>query len=94
MNDNVRQYITSNMLYSTFTILQEPTPFCKLFADRDIKYVQVFTSIFCGVFEWSGNKIISLDGDTYNKDVVVYAIDWFTASDGNNGVNILVGGDW
>ena len=83
--------------YKRFVILDNPVEFKDLFIDHDIPCVQLHSLHavdniivgFCGVFKWENNEIIPLDGDSYNKHVLVYGYEWF-----DQGIDILVGDDW
>lgn len=66
--------------YKNITILEKPIKFLELFKDKDICIVQLHDMSdinddiygFSGQFKWENNKIISLDGDTYTSDMLVY----------------------
>lgn len=66
--------------YKNITILKKPIKFLELFKDKDIRIVQLHDMSdingdicgFSGQFKWENNKIISLDGDTYTSDMLVY----------------------
>ena len=69
--------------------------------NQDEEYVQVHdidtcggdTPVgFCGVFKWKNNELISLDNDSYWKDMLVYAYSYWE-HDGVKGLDILVE-DW
>lgn len=85
-----KQLIETNERYAGFILLDIPKKFSELFKDQNIGYVQVLSMYhpesfsenevldFCGVFGWKENKLISLDGDSYNKDTTVYGFKWFS----------------
>ncbi len=83
--------------YKSFKDLKEPTEFCKLFKGKNFGLVQVHTYIddvgFCGAFEWENNKLKSLDGDSYNENMVVYAYSTFGEKD-KEALDVVVGEDW
>lgn len=88
--------------YGSFeTFVTGPIPFNEVFKDQDINTVKVHSIIslkdeevimYCGVFEWRENNIISLDGDTYNEDMEVLAYKW--SVDEKTKLDIIVGDDW
>lgn len=96
--------------YNDFTILDTPMPFSEFQSGNKIALVQIHALnvymrsdgsefkddelMFVGVFEWDGNNVRSLDGDTYNKDAVVYAYEWFHDDDGTLCLDIVTGEDW
>ena len=92
--------------YKDFTYfdksLYHPVPFNELMEDEYIPIVQVHSlaSIgdnitgFCGAFEWKGNTLKALDGDSYNESMLVYGYNWFTTEHGRRGLDVLVREDW
>ena len=46
---------------------------------------------FSGIFKWKNNEIISLDDDSYNKELTVYGYEW---GHKNAVLLILAGNDW
>ena len=85
--------------YKDYTVCENPRPFSEMFKDKDFSRVQVHSNQvvepindivgFCGAFAWEDNVIRSLDGDSYNKDMLVlgYEID-------DDCLEIMVGSDW
>ena len=88
--------------FNSHVFLDDPVPFSELFKDKNINVVDVYSiysaeigSIFCGTFRWKNNDIRSLDGDTYNRDTLVYAYKFYESKDKDiSGLSILVGTDW
>lgn len=87
--------------FKSHTFLDDPIPFSELFKGQNIDLVDVYSifseigSVFCGTFRWKNNDIRSLDGDTYNKDMLVYAYKFYESKDKDiSGLSILVGTDW
>lgn len=87
--------------FKSHTFLDDPIPFSELFKGQYFDLVDVYSifsemgSCFCGTFRWMNNDIQSLDGDTYNKDMLVYAYEKFiNESNGFSSLSILVGTDW
>ena len=87
--------------YKDFTVLNSPSVFCNLFADRTIPCVQIHSIQqcddgivgFCGVFKWEDNKITPLDGDSYNETMDIYGYSWFM-HDGEKCLDVLVKDNW
>lgn len=89
-----------------FTILEKPAKFAEMFADKNIPRVQVFTKVdntegydivFSGAFKWENNEIISIDGDSYNKNMAVLKYEWDEDDEKESDyeiLNILVVNDW
>ena len=96
MLNELKIFLTQDR-YKNFTVLKEPTDFCKLFKDKNFGLVQVHTYIddvgFCGAFGWKNNKLESLDGDSYNEEMIVYAYSTF-GEKGKEALDIVVGEDW
>lgn len=97
----IQDIINTIERYNGFIILDEPIPFSIWRKDQDEEYVQVHdmdtcggdTPVgFCGVFKWKNNELISLDNDSYWKDMLVYAYSYWE-HDGIKGLDILVE-DW
>lgn len=91
--------------FDNFKYLNTPQSFDSLFSDKDFPIIQLYdgtiisagkTSIpvgFTGSFSWIDNKIIPLDGDSYDEKMVVLAIrEW--EKDEEKIMDILVEGDW
>ena len=80
-------------------MLYSPMAFSALFASDNIPIVQVHslydehTLGFCGQFKWENDRIIPLDGDSYNPYMTVIAFEWFE-HDGQKCLDILVDTDW
>lgn len=98
---DIKDIIKNIERYQWFIILDEPTPFSIWRKDQSEEYVQVHdmdtcggdTPVgFCGVFKWKNNELISLDNDSYWKDMLVYAYSYWE-HDGVKGLDILVE-DW
>ena len=96
-----RDIIESDKRYNDFTIVDDPVRFTEMFAGQDISYVEVFSiwnlsgepaGYFCGAFQWKDNDIISLDGDSYEDDMVVYAYKWIP--DGEDNALLICVYDW
>lgn len=103
MNKFIKTIVKKIERYKDFTVFDTPRPFDEMYKDRDIPYVQVHSVEivkskdivgFCGCFEWKNNEIKSLDGDSYNKRMLVLGESWFTNSVGEKSLDILVGNDW
>jgi hypothetical protein len=94
-----KEIVKNNDRYENFVIVDEPKPFNKMFTDQDISYVQTHSTTvvdentlvgcFSGVFEWKDNKIISLDGDSYSENMIVFGYEWFE-NEGKKCLDILV----
>ena len=79
----INKIVSTLVRYKNVKILETPTKFCDIteFKNKDI-VVQVHdtTSIFddanvvgfCGQFNWKNNHIISLDGDSYDHNMLVH----------------------
>ena len=108
-----KEIVKNSERYSDFIILDEPMSFKEFATDHgDIDLVQVHsTSVmelsngecdivgFAGQFRWRNNRLIPLDGDTYNEDMTVLGYDWFypvadTHLLSGECLDILVGDDW
>ena len=80
-----KEIIKKDPRYSEFTLLDKPTPFNKLFENKDLYIVQLHSikeigeSIigFVGEFNWENNKITPLDGDSYSQEMPVYGYMYF-----------------
>ena len=105
MDFDIQNIVANHERYQGFTILDTPTPFKELYKDKDINLVQVHTATpagdndivgFCGVFEWKDNTLISLDGDSYDENMLVLAYSVFQTPETASGqaMDILVGEDW
>ena len=85
--------------YKKFTYLHESIRFNKCFKNQNFDLVQVHDINpigdvgevlgFVGTFKWENNKIISLDGDSYEPDMKIYGYNKFA----DKKVDILVM-DW
>lgn len=103
---NWKKVISNSERYKDFTLLDKPGSFCCLFADCDIHVVQLHSTEgyetpegsdivgFCGAFQWIGNKLTPLDGDSYSETVLVLGYKWFSDKEQNLCLDILVGDDW
>ena len=95
-------------LYKDYILLDTPQNFSELFKDQFFQIVEpvsIFKMVndgkekysgFCGQFEWKDNKIVSLDGDSYNPDMTVYGYMEFENHEAYvyKGLSVLVGSDW
>lgn len=90
---------------SKFIMLAYPKHFDEHFKNDNYDMVQVFSTEpagddivgFVGQFSWINRELKPLDGDSYNKDVLVIGYkEWYEElEEGNiNGIDILVGDDW
>lgn len=106
MND-WKEYVRSNERYEDFAILRSPSSFAEMFGGKDISIVQVHSIveygneqndidiIFSGAFKWENNTLTPLDGDSYNKNMAVFAYEWFDDNETEEkGLDIIVGNDW
>ena len=99
-NDNIINELKQNEDFKDYAILARPAKFNELFKYRNFTRVQVRSIIkikaiddilgFCGVFEWKDNEALSIDGDSYNKEVEVYGFYEYEKGE----IDILVGNDW
>lgn len=88
--------------FNSHIFLDDPVSFSDLFKDKNIDVVDVYSiysedigSVFSGTFRWKNNNTRSFDGDTYNKDMLVYAYKFYESKDPDiSGLSILVGTDW
>ena len=99
----LKELIKDDIRYKDFTIFDKTMKFNEFMANKNVSVVEThLTTIaeydegkelfgFCGTFEWKDNKIISLDGDSYNKEMTIYGYKWFVE---NEILFILVGNDW
>lgn len=103
MDNKLKEKIRKLERYQNFTLLDKPVAFKDMYKGRDIKCVQLHCIQeagddivgFCGAFQWKDGKVISLDGDTYSPDTLVYGINWWKNKEtGREGLDILVGDDW
>lgn len=93
------QFVLTLQRYQDFTILEDPVPFCELFHNQNIEYVQLhdITIVkklndvvgFSGCFIWKDNEIRPEDGDAYYEDMLVYGYHYFEY-DGVKCLDILV----
>lgn len=95
-----KRIIKSSYRYKDFILLESPVAFNKVFSDQDIPLVQLHSIQvygkknkdivgFCGCFKWENNEVISLDGDSYSEDEMIYGFSWFTY-EGDRCLDILV----
>ena len=101
-----RDVIRKQKRYQNFTLLDTPENFNQLFANQTIRRVQVHSIAvsgtpddpdivgFCGAFQWRGNHLTSLDGDSYAENVRVLGYQWFLDRENRRCLDILVGDDW
>lgn len=103
MERKLKEKIKNLDRYKDFTFLDKPVPFKDMYKDRDIDCVQLHCIQeagddiigFCGAFKWNDGKAITLDGDIYSPDTLVYGINWWKNKEtGREGLDILVGNDW
>lgn len=80
--------------YEGFDVLEKPIPFrefAEKFAEgTDIELIQLHDTTpvsekypneivgFCGVCAWKDGALVSLDGDSYSDEMLVYGYEWFT----------------
>lgn len=80
--EELKQRILSNERYKDFLFLEKPTEFDKtdLFSDEyaeiqlhDVSKIPGYPEVvgFCGVFKIENGEIISLDGDSYDPQMIV-----------------------
>lgn len=96
--------VKNNERYEGFTVLNVPVPFWEFAEGYEIDFVQLHDTTplgdenpnkvvgFCGVCSWKGNELVSLDGDSYSDEMLVYGYEWFT-NEGEGiekGLDILV----
>ena len=96
--------IKEGQRYEDFAFLDTPVPFSEFAKDKDIDRVQLHPVVtmkngdvfahFGGVFRWQDNTITSLDGDSYNDKFLVHGFEWFTTTNGETGLDVIVMGDW
>lgn len=101
-----KEIVRKSDRYSDFSIVEVPKKFKEMFLNQDIPYVQVHSVQtyevgsksdiigFCGSFTWMKNELDSLDGDSYNENMLVLGYQWFTDERGNKCLDVLVGNDW
>lgn len=77
-------------------ILDHPVSFRNLFRDQNFDRVEIHCfalgdAFFCGAFKWDSNRIISLDGDCYSDDMLVFGYNEFVNESHNvkKGLNIF-----
>lgn len=70
----------------------EPVKFSEAFKNQDATWVQVhqMDTGFVGTFCWKNNEIVSLDGDDYEEDMLIYGYQWFKNRGGSSCLDILV----
>ena len=87
--------LATDSRFSDFKLLEEPVSFSEKFKDENFDRVQVYLDafprgiIFCGVLKWQDNKIISMDGDSYNPKMLVYAHFTYTLNN-EKGLDVIV----
>lgn len=95
--------VVADESYKNYTLLETPTKFSELANNKNFTVVDVhcLTSIypdeivgFVGDFSWINNILTPYDGDSYNKDMVVYAYHEFINTHNETCIGILVGDDW
>lgn len=100
--------LLKNPLYKNYTLMDKPLKFSELFRSQNFEVVELRSIIkldsesmdkcgrFCGSFGWIDNKLKSLDGDSYNSDMIVYGYMSFENPEACiiKGLSILVGSDW
>lgn len=99
---DIKEIAEKEHQFKSHIFLDDPVSFSELFKDKNINVVDVYSiysaemgSTFCGTFRWKNNDIRPLDGDTYNKDMLVYAYKFYESKDKDiSGLSILVGTDW
>ena len=105
MDEKLRELVEKSG-YTHFTFVNKPIPFNDMYRDNDIEIVELVSAGtyelkgekgivgFCGKFKWLSNKIISLDYDTYNEDMLVLGYHWFKNKEDIDCLSLLVGNDW
>lgn len=90
----LKPYVEPDRYYD-FTFLPTPVAFSEAWKGKKEDLVQVHSTScgFCGVFSWDGEKLTSLDGDSYNPNMKVIGYSYFDTDDGEC-LDILVGNDW
>ena len=70
----------------------KPAKFSEVFRNQDATWVQVHQMDlgFVGTFCWKNNEIVSLDGDDYKEDMLIYGYQWFKNRGGCTCLDILV----
>ena len=95
--------VVADSSYQKYTLLETPIEFSKLANNKNYIVVDVhcLTSVypeeivgFVGEFSWINNIIAPYDGDSYNRDMLVYAYHEYTNSHNETCIGILVGDDW
>ena len=88
-----KEVIRNNDRYKDFTIYDAPIlirPFSEIFKDKDIDLVQVHSIEtynteenidivgFIGSFSWIDNRLKSIDGDSYDENMLIYGYNWWS----------------
>lgn len=85
--------------YKNFIYFDKPIPFNEtpVFSDKykliqlhDTTLINSYGVGVCGVLRVSNNKIVSLDGDCYTKEMQAVGYEEFTDKEGNLCLNLLV----
>lgn len=103
--EDVLPILNKSDKYNKFHILEKPAPFKRLLENQNFDYVALHSLQtwgegdniigYVGEFEWKDNKVISLDGDSYYDDFLVYGYLNHIHTDTNEiGLEVLVGDDW
>jgi hypothetical protein len=80
--EELKQRVSNNARYEDFIFLEKPTEFDKtdLFSDKyaeiqlhDVNKIPDYPDVlgFCGVFKIENGEIVSLDGDSYDPQMIV-----------------------
>lgn len=98
MDDKTREMISRDIRYMDYYLFDEPVIFSKWKANKDVDAVFIHSILkyknsligFAGAFTWKDDYVISLDGDNYSKDMIVYGFKWSVNEDNEPILNILV----
>ena len=94
-------YLKTIDRYKNFTFLEDPVPFNEFFQGENYSLVQLHDihncgSVdqpeivgFAGAFQWVGDILTPLDGDTYYDDMLITGYNKFDYK-GDTGLDILV----
>lgn len=98
--------IKADKRYAKFILFETPQKFSKLFKNKAFELVQVHLSQtynlqgkdyligFAGAFKWKDNKITSLDGDSYDYNMLIDGYNYFYYTEDTKtyiGLDILTG---
>lgn len=97
--EELKQRVSNDARYKDFIFLEEPTEFNKtdLFSDKyaeiqlkDVSKIPGYQDVigFCGVFKIENGEIISLDGDSYDPQMIVVGYQEFM-HDGKTCLDLL-----